>query len=167
MAKVKFEVLRDEDGVRGYRLGDWYLMKVWGWYNSYSWVLNKTGDAHYFYCEFSDLLETGEIELVGSCKEGKAKLIKKFQNDNIETGTGEQFPIGTAPKGRAKKMKRRRVMSIEEIREESSYYRVTRDDSVGIMALVEVENMGFCKDGVTRWYTFTNEDGERAIYFKR
>ena len=57
-------------------------------------------------------------------------------------------------------------MTIEQIREESTYYQMTHDDEAGIMALVDVENMGFCKDGVTRWYHFTNEDGEPAVYYK-
>lgn len=57
-------------------------------------------------------------------------------------------------------------MTIEQIREESSYYQMTGDKTAGIMALVEVENMGFCKDGVTRWYHFTNESGKPAVYYK-
>ena len=61
----------------------------------------------------------------------------------------------------------RKVMTLDEIREESTYYLMTHDTEAGINALVEVENMGFCRDGVTRWYTFTNESGEPAIYYKR
>lgn len=61
---------------------------------------------------------------------------------------------------------KRRVMKLDEIRQESAYYQATHDDSAGIMALVDVENMGFCKDGKTRYYMFTNEAGEPAIYFK-
>lgn len=60
----------------------------------------------------------------------------------------------------------RRKMSIDEIRNESSYFQETNDMSAGICALVDVENMGFCKDGVTRWYHFTDIDGNPAIYFK-
>jgi hypothetical protein len=26
--------------------------------------------------------------------------------------------------------------------------------------------MGFCKDGTTRWYHFTNANGEKCIYYK-
>ena len=66
-------------------------------------------------------------------------------------------------------MSKRRVMSIEEIRnEQRGYFESLGEnvDTLGICALVEVENMGFCKDGVTRWYTFTNENGEECIYFK-
>ena len=57
-------------------------------------------------------------------------------------------------------------MTLDQIREESSYFQMTKDYNAGIMALVEVENMGFCKDGTTRWYHFTNEDGKPAVYYK-
>ena len=63
-------------------------------------------------------------------------------------------------------MKRRRVMKIDEIRAESTYFQMTHDYTVGICALVDVENMGFCKDGVTRWYHFTDACGRPAVYFK-
>ena len=62
---------------------------------------------------------------------------------------------------------KRVVMTLDEIREESTYYAMTNDDEAGIMALVEVESMGWCKDGKTRWYHFTNEAGEPAVYYKR
>lgn len=60
-------------------------------------------------------------------------------------------------------------MTIDQIREEVRGYfeNMGEDvDTVGIMALVNVENMGWCKDGKTRWYHFTNEDGNPAIYYK-
>lgn len=62
-------------------------------------------------------------------------------------------------------MKRVR-MTIDQIREESTYFWQTGDMTAGITALVDVENMGFCKDGTTRWYHFTNEDGQPAVYYK-
>ncbi len=31
---------------------------------------------------------------------------------------------------------------------------------------VPIENMGFCKDGVTRWYFFEAEDGTPCVTFK-
>ena len=37
----------------------------------------------------------------------------------------------------------------------------------GIMACYSVENMGFCKDGKTRWYHFTSVDGVPAYTLKR
>ena len=61
---------------------------------------------------------------------------------------------------------KRRVMSINEIRKESIYIQMTQDLSAGICALVDVENMGFCKDGVNRWYHFTDEEGNPAVYYK-
>lgn len=57
-------------------------------------------------------------------------------------------------------------MTIDEIRAESTYFAMTEDMTAGICTLVDVENMGFCKDGVTRWYHFTNENGEPAVYYK-
>ena len=39
-------------------------------------------------------------------------------------------------------------------------------NQLGICALVNVENMGFCKDDITRWYHFTNNAGEACIYIK-
>ena len=76
--KPKFTKIRDdEDGeVRGYRLGDWYLMKIYTWDNTYSWVINKTGRRVYQDCEFWKLVDEGEVETVGSCKEGKERLIE-------------------------------------------------------------------------------------------
>lgn len=61
---------------------------------------------------------------------------------------------------------KRRVMTLDEVRDESIYFLETQDMSAGICALVEVENMGFCKDGVTRFYMFNDENGNPAIYFK-
>lgn len=37
---------------------------------------------------------------------------------------------------------------------------------VGIMACYDVENMGWCKDNVTRWYHFTSVDGKPAYTLK-
>ena len=63
-------------------------------------------------------------------------------------------------------MKRVR-MTLDEIRAESTYYLETHNKSAGICALVDVENMGFCKDGKTRWYHFTSVDGVPAYTLKR
>ncbi len=55
----------------------------------------------------------------------------------------------------------RRKVTIDEVR------KITGEDdkSLGICALVDVENMGFCKDGVTRWYHF-DLVGEPVVYYK-
>ena len=60
----------------------------------------------------------------------------------------------------------RRKMTLDEIREESTDFYETHDMTAGDCALVEVENMGFCKDGVTRWYHFNDENGNPAVYYK-
>lgn len=36
----------------------------------------------------------------------------------------------------------------------------------GLNACYEIENMGFCKDGKTRWYHFTSVDGISAYTLK-
>lgn len=63
-------------------------------------------------------------------------------------------------------MTKRRKMTIDEIRAESSYFAQTGDLNAGSCALVDVENMGFCKDGVTRWYHFIDSEGNPAVYYK-
>lgn len=59
-----------------------------------------------------------------------------------------------------------RVMTLAEVRAESLYYLMTGDDEADICSLVDVEDMGWCKDGETRWYRFTDENGEQAVYYK-
>lgn len=53
--------------------------------------------------------------------------------------------------------------ALKEAREDDP--RLTETD--GICACYEVENMGFCRDGVTRWYHFTSVDGKPAYTLKR
>ena len=36
----------------------------------------------------------------------------------------------------------------------------------GICACYDIENMGFCKDGKTRWYHFTDTQGRPAYTLK-
>nr|DAP46295.1 MAG TPA: hypothetical protein [Caudoviricetes sp.] len=55
----------------------------------------------------------------------------------------------------------RKKVTLDQVRKAVDNF----DMSLGIMALVDVENMGFCKDGVTRWYIFTL-DSVPCIYFK-
>lgn len=40
-------------------------------------------------------------------------------------------------------------------------------ESDGMCACYEVEDMGFCKDGTTRWYHFQSVDGVPAYTLKR
>lgn len=64
---------------------------------------------------------------------------------------------------------KRKVMTLSQIREEQRSYFESMGENVntmGICSLVDVENMGFCKDGVTRWYHFDNVDGDPCVYYK-
>lgn len=40
-------------------------------------------------------------------------------------------------------------------------------EAYGLCACYEIENMGFCKDGVTRWYHFTSVNGIPSYTLKR
>lgn len=60
---------------------------------------------------------------------------------------------------------KRRVVTLDEVRE---YVRNTYGEcemDAGICALVDVDDMGFCRDNVTRWYKFTLNEVP-CIYFK-
>ena len=73
---------------------------------------------------------------------------------------------------------KRRVMSLDEIRRESDWwnekgkyfdydlFHKIYGYEPSIYDLVDVENMDFCKDGVTRYYYFTDKDGRPAVYYK-
>ena len=71
---VRLEVIRDYDGdVRGYRLGDNYLMKHYGWSgNSYEWIINDNGQTFYYAHEWD------KYETVPSFKNGVEKLLDKY-----------------------------------------------------------------------------------------
>ena len=39
-SKVKFEVIKDYDGeIQAYKLGDWYLCKIYTWGNTCNWYI--------------------------------------------------------------------------------------------------------------------------------
>lgn len=64
-------------------------------------------------------------------------------------------------------MGKRKVISIREAIEifsEGVY--LPGEEDRGLLYWVEVDNMGFCKDGVTRYYMFDLPDGTPAIAFK-
>ena len=61
---------------------------------------------------------------------------------------------------------KRKVVSLNWVRQHSTIFNMTHDYSLGICALVDVEQMGFIRGTDTdRWYTFT-VDGIPCIYFK-
>ena len=53
--------------------------------------------------------------------------------------------------------------ALKEARENNPY--LTMQD--GICACYDIENMGYCKDGKSRWYHFTGVDGILAYTVKR
>lgn len=57
-------------------------------------------------------------------------------------------------------------MTLDEIRKEAYENGIDNVEELGIMALVDVEDMGWCRDGVTRYYLFTNNAGQEAIYYQ-
>lgn len=62
----------------------------------------------------------------------------------------------------------RKVVTIDEVREYAKETGIVFGDDVkkmGIMALVDVEDMGYCDDGITRWYHF-DMNGVPCVYFK-
>ena len=52
-------------------------------------------------------------------------------------------------------------MTLDEVREYTGDF----DPTHGIMAMIDVENMGFCRDGVTRWYHF-EMDGVPCVWYR-
>lgn len=65
----------------------------------------------------------------------------------------------------------RKVVSLYQVRQWAKengtpYYMTDAEiDKAGIYDLVNIENMGFCKDDVTRFYMFDLDDTP-CIYFK-
>lgn len=62
-------------------------------------------------------------------------------------------------------MKRVYIPLWKALKEAREAYGYSEED--GIMACYDVENCGFCKDGVTRWYHFHTVDGVPAYTLKR
>lgn len=75
---MKLEKLYDNDGeVKGYKLGDYYLMKHYCSITNnslYTWIINKDGSNFYFNSEFDEAYNNGDIIIVENCKLGKQKL---------------------------------------------------------------------------------------------
>lgn len=77
---MKMNKVYDYDGdLIGYEFNGYYLMKHYTWGNSYSWIINQTGEYVYCHCEFSRAYDRGEVIPVGNFKEGKAKLMELAQ----------------------------------------------------------------------------------------
>lgn len=67
----------DCDGyLNGYKMGEYYLMKHYTWGNKFDWIINKTGDTHYYEGEFWDKVDLKEVILCENFKDGKMKLME-------------------------------------------------------------------------------------------
>ena len=62
-------------------------------------------------------------------------------------------------------MKRKFVRIENAITEAKEILGIT--ENVGLCALYDIENMGFCKDSKTRWYQFTDFNGNKCYTLKR
>lgn len=61
---------------------------------------------------------------------------------------------------------KRKYIPIKEALRQARECDMTLTESDGICACYEIENMGYCKDGTTRWYWFESVDGEPAYTLK-
>lgn len=78
MGKTKLETLRDFDGeIRGYKLGQYYLMKRYYYNNTFSWLVCKE-DRNTWGFNLGDLINKGEVIPALTFKRGKALLIKLY-----------------------------------------------------------------------------------------
>lgn len=62
-------------------------------------------------------------------------------------------------------MKRQYIPLYKALKEAIESYGYPED--YGLCACYEIENMGFCKDGVTRWYHFTSVNEVPSYTLKR
>ena len=85
MAKAKFTVIRDYDGeVQAYQLGKWYLCKIYGWGNLYTWYIFDKLTIHLFEYEKAKMGYVGdgyEQGYVLNCAEGKKILIERYNKE--------------------------------------------------------------------------------------
>ena len=64
-----------------------------------------------------------------------------------------------------KTMKRKYIPIGEALRQAREEFGYPKE--YGICACYDIENMGFLKDGVSRWYQFTDVNGNPAYTIKR
>lgn len=88
--KIKIEKIYDTDGcIDGYKLGNWYLMKVyyWGYSNDYYWVINN-GD--WIESGYENKYVHGKTIIPQNCKNGK-ELLKKLYLEKTKLETMEVY----------------------------------------------------------------------------
>lgn len=86
----KFEIIRDDDGVSGYKLGNWYLMKLYYWANNYTWYVLNTPEIYlsdYEKRQMHHVSGDNDQGYVSNLKEGKQILLDRYQKefgDNVQ-----------------------------------------------------------------------------------
>lgn len=79
---MKLEKIYGDDGVLdGYKYGNHYLMKKWGWNDTYSWIINTDGANFYFDHVFWKQVELGNVEICLSFRHGKERLAELERRD--------------------------------------------------------------------------------------
>ena len=86
MATPKFEVIRDDDGiVQAYKLGNWYLCKIYGWADIVNWYIFDHLVIHLYEFEknnYGSALKSEDGQgWVHNCKQGKQILIDRYLAD--------------------------------------------------------------------------------------
>ena len=74
--KTKIEKIIENGEVIGYKLGNHYLVKIWGWRNRYDWAINDEPQNTYFSVDEERRLAEGKMYFVDSCKQGKEELLR-------------------------------------------------------------------------------------------
>ena len=84
----KFEVIRDDDGIIAYRLGNWYLCKIYSWGNTYTWYIFDHQEIALYEYEKSKLGYAGDSAdgqgWVHNLKDGKKILMDRYNNDIVK-----------------------------------------------------------------------------------
>ena len=81
----KFEVIRDDDGdISGYHLGNWYLMKIYNWSNSFNWYIFDEPKIHLYEYEKSKMSRVDDNNPQGyvlNMREGKKILLDRYNKE--------------------------------------------------------------------------------------
>lgn len=77
---MKKEVLKKWNGdVRGYKIGDYYLLKHYTWGNKYNWIISKEDFYAIMSCEVGKLFDEKRIEFVPSKKDGIEIILNRLE----------------------------------------------------------------------------------------
>lgn len=74
-----YDICGEEKDVRGYKLGNYYLMKIYGWANYYDWAITTKDFNTVFVSEEEQLIKNGTLRFVDNFKQGKKELIRLYE----------------------------------------------------------------------------------------